>query len=251
MLRRSEIGQTHEDRDSSGKKPVPLVPEITREDLVEQLLIEYKQAPNPEMMQYSFEITQTYWQCPCGSRNRLDRPYCGRCGVAKEWLQEHTDETYLAQQIVERKGKTAVRWLPDDSARVPDTKTQAASQGRTQEASSTTHKPQTHASQTQTLQAHKPQAHPSQAQTQTTTASQTKTQTSPTNTASAHKEKRNNTGIERVPTRLAGYEGNILIKKLKYMSQFGTPARRVILVLAGLILLILLAILASKLLNLL
>ncbi len=186
---RREKKQPSKEPDQAIRKPLGLVPEISREDLVEQLLLEYQSAPNPGMMQYAYEVTRTDWQCPCGSRNLLARPFCGRCGVSRAWLQEHTSKTYLAERIAERKGQASVRWHTGETGRVPVISEDLLS---------------------------------------------------------VLKEDREEPEKLRIPTRLAGYEGNFLTKKLKYMSQFGTPARQLILGLVGLSVLILLAILVSK-----
>lgn len=87
-----------------------LVPDIAREDLVEQLLLEYRDAPNPDKMQYIFESGPESWRCACGSRNADDENFCGYCGVSRIWLEEHTSANYLAAAIRARKGAAAVNW---------------------------------------------------------------------------------------------------------------------------------------------
>lgn len=92
------------------------IPRMSLEDKVEQLLIEYKETPNPERMLYFYEEMENSWICPCGKESAKEERFCGQCGVSREWLIRHTNEEYLASKIIRRKGKEAVLWqkLPAD-----------------------------------------------------------------------------------------------------------------------------------------
>ncbi len=86
------------------------VPKINPEDRVEQLLIEYRDTPNPSMMMYFYEELEKTWLCPCARENSNAVNFCGNCGVSRQWLIKHTSDHYLARQIVERKGEDVLDW---------------------------------------------------------------------------------------------------------------------------------------------
>ncbi len=119
MLRQSSADRNTPTKGASEMSIDQMIPELAREDIVEQLLIEYKATPHPELMLYFYEVTPTYWQCACGQQHAHEHVFCGNCGVARKWLRDHTSTSYLASKIMERKGKDSVRWLSRNTERVP------------------------------------------------------------------------------------------------------------------------------------
>lgn len=113
---REKLSQSFREPAASSEQAVSGRPIITAEDRAEQLLIEYQDTPNPELMLYFYESSPNIWLCPCGRRNRPEEAYCGHCGVSRRWLDEHTSDEYLAGKIIERKGEAAVKWQPSSSA---------------------------------------------------------------------------------------------------------------------------------------
>lgn len=116
---RKKILQPEQAADEKVPAKVRMEPLLTEEDRAEQLLLEYQDTPNPDLMLYFYKSGPKTWLCPCGRQNKQEEAFCGHCGVSRQWLEEHCSDRYLAEQIIARKGAAAVRWketLPEPSA---------------------------------------------------------------------------------------------------------------------------------------
>jgi len=66
-------------------------------DLFEQLKIEFNQyQAQLKCIPADFD---NYWQCTCGQYNELDKDYCGKCGVAKDFLFSKFNKQYLEENL--------------------------------------------------------------------------------------------------------------------------------------------------------
>ena len=55
------------------------------------------------------ELTEEYWLCTCGFPNEKTNQFCGRCGVAKEWLFNSIEKGYLTTKLTEYQEAERVR----------------------------------------------------------------------------------------------------------------------------------------------
>ena len=90
------------------------IPRIGPQDRAEQLLIEYQDTPNPQMMAFAYQETWDGWFCACGTQHRCEEKFCGHCGISRDWLVDHSKDFYLAQKIIERKGEDRVEWVAEE-----------------------------------------------------------------------------------------------------------------------------------------
>ncbi len=90
------------------------VPHIGPQDRAEQLLIEYQDTPNPQMMAFAYQETEDGWFCACGTEHSFEEKFCGHCGISRDWLIDHSNDFYLAREIMERKGEDRVKWVAEE-----------------------------------------------------------------------------------------------------------------------------------------